>query len=414
MARNLGNWIVSLSTAMDHISEAPKNFHIWAAISVVGSVLKNRVSWRRGPYTLYPNMYVVMVSPPGVGKGESIHPAYNIAKDLNLINVMSDRITAPKIIERLASGFPSQLMQSNGSLHLGKDSSAVLFSTELQTLLTSSDWMLTFLCDAWDKGEYQYDTKNSGSATVKGMCTSLVGACTPDYIRKLNKDAMAAINTGFTARTIFVYAEDKSKIIPWPKSLEDTAIGRKLLADLSNDLAHIATLTGTPNFTHQARWAFEQEYRRVISKVESDSDVMVNFKARWASHVLKTAVIMSCAESDSMVVTDIHMKIAVRAVDTVMENLDRAFRGVGNSVYAESQARVEKVIESRQFIDRDTILSFVYRHMSGMDLDMILNILVSAGKVTTFDQGGKRFFKPKIRAINVPFDLNKFIKNGKP
>lgn len=395
MARNINtNWIVSFATALSHISEAPAQFNIWAGMSAVGAVLKNKIYLKHGTYTIYPNQYIVLVSPPGIGKGQAIHPPYNIAKEQGLINVISDRITAPRIIERLASGTPSQLMSNQGALHMGKDGSAVLFSTELPTLLTSSDWMLQFLCDAWDRNEFYYDTKNSGSATIKGMCTSLIGACTPDYIKKLNRDAMAAINSGFTARTVFVYAEDKSKIIPWPKSLEDSASGRKAIKEHTEDLSHISTLSGPVSFSPDAKLLYEQSYKTMVTRIDDDTEVVLNFRARMPVHILKTAMIMSAAENDSLYITRKNMYDAFHLVGDVLKNLDRAFRGVGESSLAENQAKVEDLVERRLVMTRESILSQVYRNCSVKDLDEILQILTLSGRIKAVNQGGKVIFKP--------------------
>ena len=75
------NWISSYAAALDPITEAPSAYVIWSAISVISAVLKKKVWVRRGTYKVYPNQYIVLVGPPGVGKGTAIHPAHSFIKD---------------------------------------------------------------------------------------------------------------------------------------------------------------------------------------------------------------------------------------------------------------------------------------------------------------------------------------------
>src|SRR5580693_7485003 len=101
----MSSWIIDYVKAIDPVSEAPLQYNLWAAISVVGAVLKRNVSIDYRTFTLYPNQYIVLVGPPGVGKGTSIHPAHEFAKEAGIANYLSDRVNAPRIIERLNQGF---------------------------------------------------------------------------------------------------------------------------------------------------------------------------------------------------------------------------------------------------------------------------------------------------------------------
>ena len=402
MPRKLkGNWIIEYTDGMSPFTEAPESFCIWSAISVIGAVLKKSVWRKRGPYTIYPNQYIILTGPPGIGKGESVHPVYSIARELGLINIISDRITAPKILEKLAAGFlpNGNVNIVNGHIALHKDSSATLFSMELQTLLTSSDWMLPFLCEAWDRGEYEYDTKNSGSAFVKGMCTSLIGSCVPEYIRKLNKDAVAAINGGFTARSIFVYAEAKSKSLPWPDSMENSPRGRLLIQDLKDDLITIANLKGEMQISQLGQLEFIKFYNGVRVE-DNDSDVIMHFKRRMPIHVLKLAMVFSAAERDDLVISKENMINAIKCLRHVQQNLDKAFRGVGESELSESTSKVQSFIERKGITSRSEILSNLHRHVSPENLDRILSLLCQVDFMIYEQVGPKQFIKHKKQSSN--------------
>ena len=233
------SWILEYSERLNQISEAPAAYNVWSAISMIGAVLKNYVWVDRGTYQIFPNQYIVLIGPPGVGKGSAMHPAHDYAKKHTpaLANYMNDRLTAPKILDKLANG-PVIAQMVNGVMAMKVDSSAILYSTELSAFLSGSDWMIPFLCATWDQGSFDYETKNSGNSIIKNMCVSLMAGCVPDFIRSLNRPGKpeTAISGGFTARAIFVFASDKSKSIVWPQGFTSTPEGKKLDAELKRDL----------------------------------------------------------------------------------------------------------------------------------------------------------------------------------
>ena len=391
-SRRLSNWVLKYSEAIDIMSESPVSFNTWAAISVIGSVLKKRVYVNRGPFTIYPNQYIVLVSPPGIGKGLAIHPALAFSKDAvpPLANYMSDRITAPKIIEKLAAGF-SSVTVANGLIIQGNEASCCLQATELASFLSSSEWMMTFLCDAWDRGEYEYDTKNKGTFHIKGMCVSLIGACVPEFIQAINKDRGNAINGGFTARTIFVFAREKSKSIVWPHGFSHPN-HIQIKADLSHDLAQISKLVGEFTFDPISKVKFERFYAG-IKQHDDDTEVVAHFKSRQPIHVMKVAMCMSAATRDDLVIDDYAITSAIALVEQIKNSLDLTFRGVGDSPLAEATARIQTYIERKGMVGRNEILRDNHRHVVSEDLDRVLLVLESIQVVERFSQNGRHFWK---------------------
>ena len=387
------NWILSYSDAVDKMSEAPTSFNVWMAVSVISAALKKRVWIKRGLYKIYANQYIVLVSPPGIGKGSAIHPAHAFVKEPRpmLANYMSDRITAPKIIERLAAGF-ANVSVVNGVIQNGLEASCVLQATELATFLGSSDWMTSFLCDAWDRGEFEYDTKGKGTFLIKDMCVSLVGACVPEFIRTINRDGANAINGGFTARTLFVFANDKSKSLVWPVGFDGNVNTQRIAADLAHDLAEIARLNGEFTWTPTAKYTFEKFYNSVATE-ENDTDVVRHFKARKTTHVLKVAMCFSAAGRDDLVIGDYELNTAIALVNNVEQTLDITFRGVGESPLAEATARIQSYVERKGYVSRGEILRDNYRHITSEDLDRVLMVLESINFMKREIVSGKVYYK---------------------
>lgn len=342
------SWILDYVRAIDSVSESPVQFHTWSAISVIAATLKRNTFFKYKTFTIYPNQFIVLVAGPGIGKGTAIQPAHKFAKDNSLVNYMSDRITAPRIIQRLHQGFTPPLTIQGGQVITSKDASATLISSELATLLTASDWMLEFLCDAWDKGEYDYDTKNMGTNLITEMCVSLIGACVPDYIRRLNKDAAATITSGFSARTIFVYGKTKSKVLPWAEGVKPGSPLEATFKALEGRLLAISKLQGEFKFDAKARLLWDAWYQELNDNTDpNDTDVYNNFRSRQPIHVLKVAMALSASERVDLYITEDILARAIKLLEFIAQDLTEVFRGVGESDISVGLARMEVYFERR-------------------------------------------------------------------
>jgi hypothetical protein len=402
MSRKLGSWVLAYCDAVKNMTEAPDAYNVWSAISVISSVLKKRCWIYRGTYKIYPNQYIVLVGPPGVGKGTAIHPAHSFSKlhKPPLSNYMSDRITAPKIIERLAQGFATTSVV-NGQIHSGIEASCTLQAAELSSFLSSSDWMTTFLCDAWDRNEYEYDTRNKGTFTIKDMCVGLIGACVPEFIRSINKDMGKAINGGFTARTIFVFAGEKSKSIVWPQGWEANISNKKLYDDLAHDLEYVARVGGQFSWEPRAQIEFERTYNSIVID-DNDTEVVKHFKARQATHICKVAMTLSAASRDDAVIDHYSIRTAIALVKQIADSLNVTFRGVGESPLAEATARIQAYIERKGLVSKQEVIRDNYRHITNDDLDRVIFTLAAIGFLECITMGGKAFYKHLIPKGNKP------------
>lgn len=410
MPRKLVNWLQSYCNYVKD-TESPDIYNYWCALHCLSSTLKRNVYVIRGFYKIYANQYIVLVGPPGVGKGTAINPAIALTKIADTVNYVSDRTTAEKIIDILATGFarivagsnlqsgsnpggtvtilPGQVVQQ-GQLGVLTDTSATIVSTELPMLLNGSELMLPLLCELWDKNEFDYNTKTKGSRRIKDLCVGLLGGCVPDYIRKLNKDAMASINSGFTSRCIFVFASDKSKNVPWPV----TMVGTQLEKDLINDLQYIQqNLNGQFKFDAAAFTAIS-DYYTTIHVEKLDTEVTSNFKARMLSHILKTCMSLSVAEDDSLEIKLPHVDKAIELIEAVLATLDVTFRNVGESPLLVAMERVMDFIETQGIATREDIAKATYRHVTEYDLDRILfTAQHSLGFVSTQMVANKCYYK---------------------
>ena len=362
-------------------TDIPDTFIIWSALSLVGAALKNNVYFQIGTYTLYPNMFIVLVGPPGVGKGASMNILEQMIIDTKpnqVVNTLSDRITAERIIERIADGWSTAPQIKNMQFVLGKnDHNCLLFSSEIRVLLGASDWMLEFLEEAWSKTTYEYQTKNKGNVAIDNMCCSLLAASVPDFLRNVNREAHMVITGGFSSRCLFIYAENPSKDLPFPEPLKKNLKSKALYDNLVLDLQEIGTLRGEFVIDTGARLRFETFLRlnRAASS-KDDSEAVANFRARIKAHILKLAMIFSVSRDNTLHISDMDMVNAIAEVQKILVSLSKLFRGAGEGMDAAVTARVQDFIEKYGRVSKKEIFKALHRHLNSSEaLDRILYVL---------------------------------------
>ena len=406
MARQLAKpWYSSFVDCTLPHTEAPKNFLFWSAISVLAGVLKNEVSYKDGLYTLYPNQFIMLTGPPGIGKGTAINFAWKLVKETasnSLVNVLNDEITGPKLLHTIAEGWATTPKLINGQAILAsKEHTCTILATELQSLVDSGEGMLVRLNKLWDQDEYSYRTKNQGNAVIKGMCVNLLGGTVPDYVRNMDKAYSMVVAGGFTARCIFIFEDRKSKDMPYIPAIGDVPQSLALYEKLKNDLLHIAqNVKGLYTLNDEARIVFSNFYPNISPQPE-DSDAILNFKGRMRTHIWKMSMILSAARKDRMVIEGQDVKDAIYLVTTVRRQLDKVFRGVGSSQLAEPTARVQSILERCGMLTKQELIRATNRHMDPATLDRVLFVLETIGFCNTQKVGTKVYWKhipPKVVA----------------
>lgn len=381
MARNLSNWLDSFEEYCKDM-EAPRDWIRWAGIATLASTIKrNCYVYYRGRQ-FFGNQYIILVGPPGIGKGECIDKGYDIASQAKTINYIKDWHTPQEILEELAAGFGGL------GLRLGQivtaqalqDHTCTIIAPELAVFLQSYDNLHALLCAWWDQNKFEYKTKNKGKHVIEDMSVSLLGGCVPDYVRSLSKDRLAPITGGFTARTIFVYATEKFQLVK-ENFGAPTKQTSKLRDDLINDLKHISTLTGEITLDAKAKKLWNKVYEEHNKRGTIDSDASANFKSRISSHIIKTAITTCISASDNKQITEDDLRRAIKYVEEVRDKVDIVFRSIGESPLSSAGAKLQTYIDTLGEVSYKQLLKFMYRDTTEEQLMSLLNIYVKVGLI---------------------------------
>lgn len=173
--------------------------------------------------------------------------------------------------------------------------------------------LVHFLIQAYDCGDYEYDTKTQGKDRIKQCCLNFFGGTTPGFMQASFNDSL--ISEGFSSRTFFIF-EAKNRERPfWPPPLS-----KEQEQNRNNILAHIgklANLYGPVTFTPEADerlkhwWEVETNYGNKRPNVNLK---LAPYYGRKKVHLVKMAMAHHFGDSTDMM-------IGLKSVEYVMNVL---------------------------------------------------------------------------------------------
>ena len=328
-----GSWLTAY-LAYTAESESPEDYHLWTAVSVIAGALKRQVFFDMGYFLLYPNMYIVLVGPPGrCKKSTAMRIGRDVLKGTPGAKFTADSTTREKLIINLTQA------------HKDGASAMTAHSTEFATMLTSSGMdMVVFLTDIFDcPPSWEHDTKSGGKNTIKGPFLNLLGATTPDWISRAMP--LDTIGVGLTSRIIFIFHDTPREADPIPRL---TAAQKSLQQILITDLIAISTLSGEFTLDAEADKLHREWYRERVGNPNPTGDPrLAGYFERKQTHLLKLSMIVAASKRDGLVITIDDLTDAMKMMASIESRMMRVFSGVGkNPIYADKEAVLAAIIAS--------------------------------------------------------------------
>jgi hypothetical protein len=362
LKRQLEDWIDGF---MDWTvsTEPPRLYRKWVAVSTIAAALGRRCCYNLGQLIFYPNFYVVLVGPPAARKGTAMSLGRHLGDDAGLIYAPS-KATVQALVDMMKSNTD---MSVDGSGTTQFNASVNINAPELTMFLGYNQQdLLAHLCDWFDcPSIYRYKTINRGEETLNQVWVNLLGATTPSLLRTSLPEE--TVGGGLASRTIFVYEEDKERMIVIPgvpnekrapgeieAVLKDLKIGERKLV---HDLNQMKTLSGPFRFgpgVNDAYYQFRAESEIWVPKHPKLSW----YKGRRPGHVLKLAMVFSAARGNSMIISTEDLQDAIDLLEETEIKMPRTYAGVGQNPLShimedmKEHLQVVKVASIRQLVER--------------------------------------------------------------
>jgi len=362
-------------------NEAPPEYHKWAALSVLSSIISRRVYIDQGIFTIYPNLYLIFVGPPGNGKSTAMNIAKKMVREFKEVVIAPASITKESITQLM--GQPESPCKKSFILD-GKptDYCALSFyANELVTLLGAAPIpMIAFFTDIYDEEVFEVATKNKGCDLIERPCINLLGCMTPEITTSLLKQNI--ISGGFNRRCIFVNSANRGEPNPRP------IITEAQKSAWSACIAHctsLLTTSGKFHWTPEAEAFFDHWYiTEKHPKVRANTDIVTQgyFVTRDVM-LLKISMLISLATSNELVLTDSHLKLGLSMLTSTEHNLSRVFDGTGRNELSVIKNRLLTMLETSHPlpIRRKQIDAALYEIGTAQEIQQVIDHLISTDKI---------------------------------
>ena len=383
--------------------EACARFKFFSACCVLGATFNNKVWIYRGSEELlpklFPNIWVILLSPPGRGhKTSTINASLNCLKEAcPEVRILADKLTPESLVQTL-----SEPVSTKEKIRIGpRDATGLIKAPELSVFFNKAQYnqgLVSLITDLYDfREEWSVETIMRGKNTLRNICISILGGSTPDWLQKmLPEDAFTG---GFMSRFVMVempanyfkrraYPKNTSKV-KWPTLVE--TLRRK------------QELKGEMGWTHDCAEYYKDYYENLKPTGDIQKDA---YQEREAEQTLRLSMLLALSE-DRMYIELADFKTAQKIMIELMTETDpRIARLTTNPRMAVTQDIEDILRQFGEMSEKDIFLR-VYRrlHLGEPQFYEALRVLRSTGKIEKVGRPGFPSYKIKGKeAIEVKDD----------
>lgn len=298
---------ISLYLAYTKKTECPTFFHRWTAVTSLSAYLGRSIFFRHGHFTLYPNLYTMLIGSPGTKKSSAIKIGAKLLKQSGYNTFAAKKTRQEKFLLDLAeqsekaSGssdgdtgydlldtnlFGGETDSDNADSYINKPpAECFIAADEFNTFIGIGNMdFISILGDLWDfEGVYDYKLKNSKSVFIPNPTISILGGNTPTGFSQAFPPE--SVGQGFFSRLLLIYGEPSGVKYTFPPP-PDTDLQNQLI-DMLHKIKEV--MSGEIKMSHRAEKLLDKIYRAE----EPMEDIRFeHYMNRRLTHLLKLCLVI--------------------------------------------------------------------------------------------------------------------------
>lgn len=358
-------------------TESHQHYHLWSALSAISALLGRKCFLPQGSYTIYPQLYTIIVGEAAARKTTAMNIAKRLVKEVGTVPVAPTSSSREALIDFMSKCGQVKYSVKNQEYIYHQ---AAAFASEFDTFVGGqhvNKSLITFMTDIWDENPYTDLTRKNGLVEVPEPFFTIVGCCVPAWFETSIKGDL--ITGGFTRRTVFVFEEEMDHLEPWPQG--STKNQNEMWPHMIGEAKRINAMTGQFEFTEKA---IELQSRLYLEQMNKKRNVDEKLRSYYASRhdlLKKIAICLSAGFDSSMVVDASIVDLADKLLARTEAKLEKLFRGVGRN---ELKGYSEKVLDEATKkgptgISSRALFRSFYGDLSLQELEEVLMVLTRSG-----------------------------------
>ncbi len=330
MPRN-GTWTDIITDFVSYTEAEPATdiHRLWAGIALVAGALERRVWAPVGDLQTFPNLYILLVAPPGVGKSiiYRVRDLWNETVELGTsspaFRLSPESVTRASLIDALGASKNSRITAS-GTVYF---SSLLVPSEEFEVILPTYDSsFISILNSIFGNPHFHRETRRTGPVReiiIEYPSLNIIGGATPAYFTAHFPDE--AWNTGLIRRIIMVYSAEAPVKDIFTANPDKSNLRHRLL----DHLCQLTALFGPAKWADDAYQELRHWHLNGQAPVPSHSK-LVNYIRSRTQFLIKLALISGVSRTGFPKIESIDVSRAMRwlfEVEALMPDIFRAMTG---------------------------------------------------------------------------------------
>ncbi len=391
MSRRLPNWLDAFQQFMG-TSGSPQLYTRWAGLFALGAVTERKVWLPTNKGRTFPNQYIILVGPAGIGKSVCTHTVFEFIEEIKsperVIWLAPTSVTKASLIDALNEAErrvikPAEYrLRTNDPELMDTFNSLIVIANELGVFLPAWDGeFMSVLTDIWDNKRYAETRRTKSLAiTIPRPQLNVLSATTPTHLSMLLPEG--AWETGFMSRTLCVYSSE----IKYTSLFKARATDPQLRADLIHDLTEIYKTFGEFTITEECYEAMD-EWAEKGGQPAPDHPKLLSYNIRRLHHLVKLCMIAALSADSELIITLDHFAEALDwlvELEAYMPDIFKSMRAGGSASVIEEcyhYCFTQYMRNGKKLVPEPLLYAFLQERAPIHDVNRIIESMINSGLI---------------------------------